>query len=306
MQTELASPACLLLGLAQLDRQICQLGITLQFPQIQLLAREAPALALSGARADLARRQAEHFFQHHHLSPQAEIEIELAIPQFMGLGSSAMLGLSVARALSTLHALPPDDLVGLARSVGLADDEALEAHAFAQGGLLLVDEHGALLRRYAIAHSDEADDWVLVFVLPRPPAATPETLERNKRAALHAAARHLGTETSTIITADLWPAVERDDIEAFAQALARIQELNQAALARAGQPAALTPQEQMILDSMRGAGALTAGRTLAGLGLYGLIKGGGPSRELRRALTERLGYFGGTVMASICDNNGAR
>src|SRR5215207_10028394 len=132
MQIELTSPACLLLGLTQLDRQICQLGITLQFPQIQLLARNSSALAVSGARADLARRQAEHFFQHHHMPAQAEIAIELAIPQFMGLGSSAMLGLSIARARTTLHALPSDDLAELARSVGLAADEALETHAFAQ------------------------------------------------------------------------------------------------------------------------------------------------------------------------------
>jgi len=160
-----------------------------------------------------------------------------------------------------------------------------------------VGENGALLRRHAIAHQGEANDWVFVFVLPRPPGGTPATLEADRRAALRAAARHLGAETSSIIRADLWPAVERDDIDAFAQALAHMQTLNQAAL---------TPQEQTILDHMRDAGALTTGRTLAGLGLYGLIKGGGPSRELRRALTERLGYFGGTVMASICDNNGAR
>jgi beta-ribofuranosylaminobenzene 5'-phosphate synthase len=306
MQTELITPACLLLGLAPLDGQLGQLGITLQFPQIQLLARNSSALAVSGARADLARQQAEHFFRHHHLPPQAEIEIELAIPQFMGLGSTAMLGLSIARALATLHAQPADDGAGLARSVGLVPDEALETHAFAQGGLLLVGEQGALLRRHAIAHSDEADDWVFVFVLPRPPAETPASLARDQRSALRAASRHLSAETANIITADLWPAVERDDIAAFAQALTRIQELNHATLARAGQPASLTPQEQAILDIMRDAGALTAGQTLAGLGLYGLIKGGGPSRELRRALTERLGYFGGTVMASICDNTGAR
>ncbi len=306
MDVELTSPSCLLLGLAQLDGQICQVGITLQFPQIQLLARESPALAVSGARADLAWRQAAHFFQQQHLPPRAEIEIELAIPQFMGLGSAAMLGLSVARALSTLHALPADDAAELARAIGLADDEALEAHAFAQGGLLVVGEHGALLRRHAIAHQGEANDWVFVFVLPRPPGATPETLEIDRRGALRAAARHLGAEMSSVITADLCPAAERDDIDTFAQALARIQTLNQAALASAGQPATLTPQEQTILDIMRDAGALTAGRTLAGLGLYGLIKGGGPSRELRRTLTERLGYFGGTVMASICENNGAR
>src|SRR5215213_6060682 len=133
----------------------------------------------------------------------------------------------------------------------------------------------------------------------------PKRLHRLSATSAQRCARHLSSEIANIITADLWPAVERDDIATFAQALTRIQELNHATLARAGQPATLTPQEQTILDIMRHAGALTAGQTLAGLGLYGLIEGGGPSRELRRILTERLGYFGGTVMASICDNTGA-
>src|SRR5262249_40425199 len=142
--------------------------------------------------------------------------------------------------------------------------------------------------------------------LPRPPAETPETLEADRRASLRAAAQYLSPETGSIIAADLWPAVERDDISAFAQALARLQALNQASLARAGQTATLTPQAQALLEVMRDNGALVWGRTLAGLGIYGLIKGGGPSRALRRALVTQLGIFGGTVMASICDNQGAQ
>jgi hypothetical protein len=52
-------------------------------------------------------------------------------------------------------------------------------------------------------------------------------------------------------------------------------------------------------------GAAMCGRALTGLGLYGLIRSGRPSRELRAALTQHLGYFGPLVMASICDNHGA-
>jgi hypothetical protein len=40
--------------------------------------------------------------------------------------------------------------------------------------------------------------------------------------------------------------------------------------------------------------------------LYALVRGGGPSRAMRRALTDQLGIFGGNVMASIADNAGAR
>jgi len=305
MQIELTSPACLLLGLAQLDGQTCQIGITLQYPQIQLVARDSAGLSITGARADLAHRQAAHFFQHQGLSPQGEIEIELAIPQFMGLGSAAMLGLSMARALSTLHELPAISTAELAQAGGLDKDEALEAHAFASGGLLAVGTDGVLLRRQTIAHQDEADDWVFVFVLPRPPGDTPEPIEVDRRAALRGSARHLSAEATSTIEDDLWPAIERDDFNTFAHALARLQALNVAALASAGQPATLAPHEQALLDLMRNHGALVCGRTLTGLAIYGLIKGGGPSRDLRRALVMQLGIFGGTVMATLCDNSGS-
>jgi predicted sugar kinase len=331
-QIELTTPSCLLLGLAHAEGQICQLGITLQYPPIQLLARASAVLSITGGRADLARRQAERFYASRPLSPaqesavkdgeaapslplspaqgrglggEGEVEIELAIPQFMGLGSGAMLGLSVARALAALHGLPAK-VPALAAAISLTNDEALEAQAFAQGGLLLVDDAGDVRRRHEIAQHDEADDWVFVLVLPHVPASTPETLEADMRRMLNAAAGHLSAEAGSILAWDLWPALERDDIAAFAQALMAIQALNYAALADAGRPVQLTADAQAILDIMRDSGALAWGRAMAGLGLYGLIKGGGPSRVLRRALTAHLGYFGGTVMATLCDNRGAQ
>src|SRR5262245_16018103 len=115
MHIELTLPACLLLGFVQLEGQLCQLGVTLRYPPVQLLARTAPALSITGGRADLAYHQAVRFYKYWRgesglprspawerpaLSvveggpggegPQVEIEIELAIPAFMGLGSRGM------------------------------------------------------------------------------------------------------------------------------------------------------------------------------------------------------------------------
>jgi predicted sugar kinase len=323
MHVEVTTPACLLLGLVQLDGQLCQIGVTLRYPPIQLLARAAPMLSITGGRADLAYRQAEHFYTYRRgesepsLSdageresggegPHAEIEIELATPAFMGLGSSALLGLSVARALATLHGWPADDALELARAVGLSADEALETHAFAHGGLLLVDDAGGLRRRQPIADHDENQDWVFVLALPRVPAGMPETLEADRRQALRDAAAYLDPQAGQLCLSQLWPAVERDDIAMFASALVALQDANYAALAQAGQPVVLSAEEQAILEIMSAGGALAWGRCIAGLGLYGLVKGGGPSRELRRLLTERLGYFGAGVMATLCDNDGAQ
>jgi predicted sugar kinase len=345
MHIELTSPACLLFGFVQLEGGLCQLGVTLRYPPVQLLARAAPALSITGGRADLAYRQAERFYAYRRaipphpptpsptsgkgekvlpLSPvwetseaqragwlggeglHAEIEIELAIPAFMGLGSRGMLGLSVARALAVLHGQPVDDTQELARAVGLDADEALEAHAFAQGGLLLVDGAGSLRRRRPIAEHDEAEDWVFVLALPRVPSGTPATLEADRRQALREAAAGLDLQTGRTCVSQLWPAVERDDIAEFARGLMAIQAANHAALDQFGQPLALSPDEQSILEVMREGGALAWGRCISGMGLYGLIKGGGPSRDLRRRLAERQGYFGATVMATLCDSDGAQ
>jgi predicted sugar kinase len=311
MQIEITTPACLLLGLIDLGGAIGQLGITLQFPPIQLLARDSATLGVTGGRADLAARQAARFFAYHRAqgSPAgegAEIEIELAIPQFMGLGSRAMMGLTVARALAALRGRPADDTQALALSVGLPAEEALETHAFATGGLLLIDDAGSVWRRARLADHDEAHDWVFVLVLPRVAPGTPDAIEDDRRAALMAAAPHLDPATGRIAAEELWPAVGRDDIAAFAQALAAIRAANDAALERAGHPSALSADEQAIGALMRAGGALAWGRTLTGLGFYGLIEGGGPSRELRRALAEHIGLFGGTVMATLADNAGAQ
>ncbi len=293
--------------MANVDGQPCQFGVTLQYPPIQLAAHSADTLLITGGRADLAYQQAERFLQHNNLPRRGEIEIELAIPSFMGLGSAAMLGMSMAGTFAALNGLPTDDIPAFARAAGLlAEDETLEAQAFTQGGLLLVDRQGQALQRFAIPPRGDEGDWVWVLVLPRVPNDTGATLEAERRAALHAATAQLADETGRLVAAGLWPAAERDDIAAFARALDRIQIFNHAALERSGTQFALSTEEQQILAVMRENGALVCGRALTGLSLYALIRGGGPSRTMRRALTDHLGIFGGIVMASICDNTGAR
>src|SRR5262245_64645198 len=69
MDVELTAPACLLFGLVNLDGQPCQLGVTLQYPPVQLLARSAPALTITGGRADLAAHQAERFYEFYRRPP---------------------------------------------------------------------------------------------------------------------------------------------------------------------------------------------------------------------------------------------
>ncbi len=295
---ELAAPCCLTLAAARVDGRPALLGITLRHPPVQLEARAAAQLGVTGARADAAYAHAAAFQRAQGLATAAEIELELAVPSHMGLGSSAIAGLAAARALAALHGLPAADGPELARAAGVAPDDGLAVHAFAGGGLLAVGEDGALLRRAAISHGDVARDWVFVIVLPRVPPGTPDALEDTLRRELWAAAGGLGVEAEQLFAAELWPAAAGDDIGAFAAALTKLQAL------APGAP--LADDEAAILAVMGEAGALVCGRAPTGLALYALLEGADPSRELRRALAVHLGHTSGTVMATICDTTGAR
>src|SRR6185436_2758441 len=106
-------------------------------PPVTIDARPAPALAITGARADLAYAQALRVQEHLSLAP-AELEIEYAIPRGMGLSSEAMLGLTVARTLAALAEHPAaGDSAALAAAAGLTPADSLARWGFDSGGLLL-------------------------------------------------------------------------------------------------------------------------------------------------------------------------
>jgi predicted sugar kinase len=305
MHIELTAPCCLTLAALRLDGQPALLGLTLQHPPVQLLARPSEQLLVSGARADAAYYAAARFLEASGLVGGAEIEIDLAIPSQMGLGSSAIAGLSAAAALAALHGLPADDGAALVRGVGLAADDGLAAHAFGQGGLLAVDIDGRLLRRALLPHSDEASDWVFVLLLPRPPRGTPEELEDTRRRALWAASALIDAEEAARASAALWAAAEARQIAAFGAALMQLQTLGDAALAQLNAAPSRSPADDAALAVMRESGAYAYGLAPTGLGLYALVEGAAATHRLRQALAQLVGHEGGTATASICAPQGA-
>jgi len=310
---EIGAPASLPLGLVKVEEnhalKTCLLGFTLQHPPVQLSARKHKRLSITGARANKGYEQALRFLEYHNLQRQSEVEIELSIPAFVGLGSDAMLGLSIAQALSWVHDLPLDNSMMLAQALGLSPSQALEVWGFDQGGLLLVNTqsgtHSEILRRQEIAHK-ERNAWVFVFYFPRVTTNTSVSYEAENMAKHLAAAPHLSSESGGLVIQDLWQAVENDDINAFGRGLIGLQEMNRAALQSAGTPQETTADQRTILDLMKTGGALAWGQSMSGLSLYALVEGGDASRALRKKLQNHLGYYSGRVMATITDNSGAR
>ncbi len=307
------APSSLLFGLARLGPdpdQLAWLGITLQHPPIAIDAQPAPVLSVTGARADLARAQAERVLARLNLPP-GNLEIEMGIPRYLGLGSDPLTGLAVARTLAALAGHPgTEDTFALAGALDLTANDALAVHGFDHGGMLLVPaepEAGrwpAPLRWRNMEHDDE-HAWVWVLHWPDTPPGTSPTLEADRMDALLAAAPHLSAETGRLVFEELWPALERDDMAAFGQALMAFQQLNRGALEAAGTPPASAPSTAGVLEIMRDNGAAAWGESAAGLAPFGLIRGALASVRLRRQVVGHVGYEGGTVMAAIGNNRGA-
>ena len=312
MVFEIGAPSVLTFGVVRLENKTCLLGITLQHPPVHLTAKEFTGYQISGARSDIGHDFAARFFAHHQLEQEAEIEIELAIPASVGLGSEIVLGLSAAQALSNIHGLADDkaDPLVLAKSLDLIPQNALELWAFDQGGLLLVEteaapgEMPAILRRREIQHATK-EDWAFVLHFPRIPKEAPRTIETQRLENLLAVAPNLGSDAEKC-GEDLWSAVVHDDLETFAEGLDTLSRLNNQALEDSDASIPFTAEEQAILDIMRQNGALTCGRSATGYGLYALVRGSAATVSLRHALRDHVGHFGGIAAATITDNQGAR
>ncbi len=299
---ELAAPACLPFGLVRTDSGLHIVGLALRHPPVALLARASPITEVSGAGYVVGQAAAQR------LALTGEVEIELAPPLLMGLGAEPLLQLSVGRALAIVNDVESRaDAFLLDRELGLDSLAALETAAFAHGGLLQINlsaPETPPVRLPLAHHEDEA--WAFVFFLPRPNDADPDALEAERRAALLAAAPHLSADTERVLHERLWPAAARNDFAAFAAAVSELHQFNTQALAAAGSPLTPRAEAQAVLDLLCAEGVPACGPCLTGLGVFALIQGAQPSIELRKKMMALVGYDGGTVMATITDNEGCR
>jgi predicted sugar kinase len=298
---ELTTPCCLPLGAVQADGRPTLLGAALQYPPINLVMRSLNELSVTGARAPVARAQAQQWFESHNLPPKAEIEIELAIPAHMGLGSEAMMGMSVGRGLRDLAGLgDPRGLDEQRTAVGLGAEWALEAWSASQGGLHAVGLDGTSLQRHAVKHDDD-NAWVFVIHLPRAPADTPPSFEHTQRLALIKAA--------SLVQADagpMWAALATNDLPAFAKELMTIQERTTEALSRIGAPVVVSAESQRMIEVIKLSGAPAWGQSFGGLAVWGLVHGAKQSQDARLKMRRVMGYEGGTITAAVVDNDGVK
>ena len=241
-------------------------------------ARPAMNLAISGPCADVALRAA----QRARPKISAEIEIESALPRHMGLGADLMMTEAI------------NDVLARVSGAVSSPSQTVAGHAFAQGGLIFVNEGGALLRRSTLEH-DDTNAWVFVLLLPTPPDDTSDTLESARAQSLLGAApdHDLGA---------LFVAADGNNFDGFIAALHAMRDAQASSLRTFVAPAELAQYVQLLEAQNTPFTSVTA----TGYGMFALTHGAPASRAVRHGLKQTLGYGGPIVLGSICDNSGVQ
>ncbi len=278
MSVSLLCPALLTLGAGRLNGQRGLAAMALRVPIMSIEARPATHLAISGPCADVALRVA----QHARTQTGAEIEIESALPRFMGLGADLMMTEAIRDVLARISGA--DSTPG----------QTVAGHAFAHGGLIFVNESGTQLRRSTLAH-DDTQAWVFVLLLPTPPDDTPDDLESAR------AQRLLDAKPNHDLRA-LFDAADNDSFDGFVTALHAMYDAQASTLRNFALPAELAHYGQLLEAQNAPFTAVTA----TGYGMFALTHGAPASRAVRNGLKQTLGYGGPIVLGSICDNAGAQ
>ena len=309
MYIEIATPASIPLGLAQIEGRLCMLGLTVQHPQVQIWAEAQDKMNVTGPRAHIAADQTETYRSHTGMVEQATIEVEETIPAFVGLGGDAHMALGVARAMAWIKGNGSDDTLRLAKDQGLTTAQGLEIWGQDRGGVLLIDlakaldGEQAILQRETVAHADR-DSWAFVMHFPNIPFDTPDTYEVDLMDKVLASAPDLDAGRSATASEQLFNAIRKDDIHAFAAAIQAVQAVNGEAQAAAGMDTDIDPELQNIHELFIQSGCLATGTSLNGDMIFGLVRSGNASRDVRIAVNKALGIFAGTTMATIVDNRG--
>ncbi|GJE15359.1 beta-ribofuranosylaminobenzene 5'-phosphate synthase family protein [Methylobacterium marchantiae] len=208
-----------------LGRRFGSIGLAVDAPSVDLTARPATSLRVTGAEAKRTRAYAEAAASHLGIESRAAIQVDEAIPAHAGFGSGTQLALSVAAALAALdgRAFSPDAFAdaldrGNRSGVGLA--------AFTQGGLIVDGGRDAsngpppLIARLAYPEA-----WRILLILDEAMTGVHGTREVEAFRDLPRFPEAQAAEICRIVLMQVLPAIATAEAEGFGAGITTIQRL---------------------------------------------------------------------------------
>ena len=170
-EVRVTAPARLHLGFLDLNgglgRRFGSLGLTLDGMATTVRARPSDRLCVSGPSAERALKAARAVCGRFRWPARAELTVEEAIPEHVGLGSGTQLGLAVGTALAHLHGRPLT-VRRLAAELERGARSGIGIGAFEKGGVILDGGRGAGDDPPPIvARLPFPDSWRILLILHR-------------------------------------------------------------------------------------------------------------------------------------------
>ncbi|MGA9488326.1 MAG: beta-ribofuranosylaminobenzene 5'-phosphate synthase family protein [Methylocella sp.] len=245
-----------------LGRRFGSLGLAIDRPSTRLTLRRASMPSAEGMEVERAGEYLALLTRAFNLSPAYSLTVHEAIPAHAGLGSGTQLALAVATALRRLEGFPPDhpsDALLLRRGAR----SGIGLGLFEQGGFIVDGGHGARTSTPpVIARMDFPPQWRVIIVLDPRTEGVHGGEELAAFARLAAFEASLAGEICRLVLIKALPALAEQDIGAFGDAIARLQEIagDYFAPAQGGAPYASAAVAR-VMDELRKHGARGIGQS---------------------------------------------
>ncbi len=312
---KVVSPSRLHLTLIDLNAELGRVdggvGITLEYPSMELLADKADNIEIFGdyGLSGKMRKAADSLLP---AGKGIKLHINDSIPDHVGLGSGTQVALSAAAALNKIYELGKS-IRELAVAVGRGGTSGIGVAAFEYGGIILDGGHKFKDKREfspsAASHVPPGPvlfrrnfpDWPIVLAIPNTKGVHgSEEVDIFKKYCPIPLAEV--QEISHVILTQMLPAIMEEDLESFGRAINHFQ--------IAGfKKREVELQERPVLDIMeylRDNGASGSGISSFGPVVYGIVgsieEGKKLQKESQRMLNESLG---GKVLLTKAKNRGA-
>jgi beta-ribofuranosylaminobenzene 5'-phosphate synthase len=206
-----------------LGRRFGSIGLSLDHPTTQLIARRTSTTRVTGPEQERAARYLTQMRAHLGLPGHHTIEVQQAMPPHAGLGSGTQLALAVATAIRRLHNYP-DDQRGDAEHLGRGTRSGIGIGLFSQGGLVIDGGKGTqsgpppLLVRTAVPEA-----WRVLLVLDRDHQGLSGARERAAFDALKPMDPAVAGAICRLVLMQALPALAEHDFAGFGAAVTAIQ-----------------------------------------------------------------------------------
>jgi beta-RFAP synthase len=310
VKVTIKTPARLHLGLVDMNGDLGRLfgglGVGIDHPNVIVEAQTAADLKISGQAVQKTAEITDRFFAAYKVPKKVHLNVVEAIPCHVGLGSGTQLSIAVAVALArvlNVNASVPE----LATSVGRAKRTSVGTSIFQYGGFVV--DGGKNMKTQAVPpliyRQPFPKEWRFIVAIPTQPKGLSNSEENHAFDKLSTQPAQDVGQISRLIMYKLLPSLAEHDIEAFGDALTKIQVIigNQFAQAQGGTYS--SPACADCIEFMKQNGAHGVGQSSWGPALYAVVKQEDAKMVLAKVKAYLRGGVGGEAFIAKANNKGA-